>query len=123
MLLTWFPDAGFKEKLTKLSFLKLSERQQHTRLYLKFTLLVQDQNICLQGQKVQVTQSTIQRALCEKYRGTKMQQYEHDNGTFKGFSQYKTFRFFLYAELFVSKELSFRHVLVSPGRIATEEIN
>ncbi len=29
MLLTWFPDAGFKEKLTKLSFLKLSETQKH----------------------------------------------------------------------------------------------
>lgn len=26
MLLTWFPDAAFSEKLTKLSFLKLSER-------------------------------------------------------------------------------------------------
>lgn len=27
--LTWFPDAGFREKLTKLSVLKLSERQKH----------------------------------------------------------------------------------------------
>lgn len=35
VLPTWFPDAGFNEKLTKLSFLKLSERQEGTHLYIK----------------------------------------------------------------------------------------
>lgn len=76
MLLTWFPDVAFKEKLTKLSFLKLSKRQKHTKLYLKFAFVFQDQNICLCKAKpwdkyIHATQSTIQGKLyktkCKKY--------------------------------------------------------
>lgn len=46
VLPTWFPDAGFSEKLTKLSFLKLSERQEGTHLYIKLLI-----HLFMQGQK------------------------------------------------------------------------
>lgn len=66
MWLTWFPDAVLKEKLTKLSFLKLSEKHKHNYLYLTAAFVFQDQTICLYKAKtwdkfIEASQSTIQR--------------------------------------------------------------